>query len=84
MSNDKKSKGLLAFVTGAVMGAAAAFFANKDNREKTKEIVDDTVKKAKKLKKDIEQDPQKVVKGAQKKAKKVIDQAKKKIEKAKK
>lgn len=85
MSNNQdksEKKGLLPFLFGAAAGAAAVFFSKKENRDKTKEAVDTTVKKAKKLKKDIEQNPDKVMKEAKETAEKVIETARKKAKKA--
>ncbi len=75
----KKKKGLFAFLTGLAMGAAAVFLSNKENREKTKEVVEDTAKKAKKLKQEVEEDPEKVKQKVKKKIEQTVGKAKEEI-----
>lgn len=59
----KKSSGLLTLALGAVAGAAAVFFANKDNRTKTKQLAKQTVKQAEtKVKKHLKTAQKTVVK----------------------
>lgn len=43
----KKSGSFLSLLTGVALGAAAIFFSKAENREKTKELANKTVKKAK-------------------------------------
>ena len=75
MSKNKNNKGLLPFLVGMVAGAAAVFFSKEENREKTKQALDETAKKAKKVKEDVEKNPEKVKKQAKKKVEEVVKQA---------
>jgi len=76
MTQHKKG-GFLSFLSGLAMGAAAVFFSKKENREKTKDMAEDTVKKAKKLQKNLKENPEKIKKEAQVKVQEAVAQVKK-------
>lgn len=84
MPNQKKSAGLLSLLTGAVVGAAAVFFSNKENRQKTKKVVTQTAAKAKALHHEIKNHPDRVASRIKSQAKKTADQVKKAATTAKK
>lgn len=65
--NENNGKGLLAFITGAVAGAAAVFLAKKENREKVKEKAEEAKKMAEKTKKEVEKKAKELKKKAEKK-----------------
>lgn len=83
-NKNKGGAGLLAFITGAVAGAAAVFFSKKENRDKTKKVVDQTVEKAKDMAEDVAEQSQTMKKKAEAEMQKVakkVEQAKRQVEK---
>ncbi|KUK79831.1 MAG: hypothetical protein XD95_0084 [Microgenomates bacterium 39_7] len=78
----KQNKGLFAFLAGVTTGAAAVFFSKKENREKTKEVVDQTVGQAKKIKQEVEEHPEQVEKKVKDEAKKIVKKVKEEITKS--
>lgn len=80
-----KKSGLFPLLTGVVLGAAAIFLSKKENREKTKKVVEKAVTKAQKLNADYKKNPKKVTAQLERKGKKlatkVVKQAKKELKK---
>lgn len=80
----KKGPGMLTFLTGMAAGAAAVFFSKKENRDKTKEAVDQAVEKAKEVGDDVVKQSKTVEQKAKKEANKIaakVEKIKKKVDK---
>lgn len=77
----KQSGGMFAFITGAVMGAAAVFLAKKENREMAKKKLTQAQKTAEKLKKEIKDNPEKVKQDAVRAGKQIAQKVSKSIRK---
>lgn len=77
----KNNGGVLAFLTGAAMGAAAVFFSKKENRELAQKKLNETKKAAQKLKTDLKTNPEKVKKQVISKGKTIAGKVRRQIEK---
>lgn len=73
----KQRKGLLAFIIGATAGAAAAFFSDKDNREKTVSAAKKAVKKGKAVEKQAAARVKKAVRKGKATARKTVSNVRK-------
>ena len=80
MSNKKQQgAGLMTLVAGLAAGAAAVFLAKKENREKTKKVLQTAEKKVTSVSREAKKDPQKFAHKVERKgkvlAKKVLKEA---------
>lgn len=73
----KSGVGVLAFLSGAIAGAAALFLSKKENRDKTKQAVDQAVDKAKDAVEDVAEQSKKIKADAEKKMKEIAKKANK-------
>lgn len=81
MSKKQAKTGLIAFLAGAAAGAAALFLSKKENREKTKQVLEDGVEKAKEVKDEIVEGSKEAKEKVEKKVKEVTDEVRKKAAK---
>jgi len=84
MSNKKQQgAGLMTLVAGLAAGAAAVFLAKKENREKTKKVLQTAEKRVTSVSREVKKDPQKFAHKVERKgkvlAKKVLKEASKDV-----